>query len=71
MGTIQNSDTNIQASSLDDIKYLQNYEETNFNHFLNRMAEFLCKNKAAIPETNFDCGCSPKKRYANINLWLG
>ena len=28
MGVVQNSDTNVNASSLDDIKYLQNYEET-------------------------------------------
>ena len=71
MGVVQNSDTNVQASSLDDIKYLQNYLETMYNHSLNRMTEFLCENKEAIPESDVDCGCKGKKKYANINLWLG
>ena len=70
MGVVQNSDTNVNASSLDDIKYLQNYEETMYNHYLNRMADFLCANKAAIPESTFDCGCKPKRRFANVNLLL-
>lgn len=71
MGTVQNSDTNVQASSLDDIKYLQNYVETMYNHTLNRMMDFLCQNKSAIPESNVECGCKGKRKYANINLWLG
>lgn len=72
MGVVQNSDgMNVQKASLDDIKYLQNYEETMWNHHLNRMADFLCKNKEAIPESKYDCGCKPKTRYANTNLWLG
>ena len=71
MGVVQNSDTNVNAASLDDIKYLQNYEETMWNHYLNRMAEFLCQNKQAIPESNFNCDCKPRTKYANTNLWLG
>lgn len=71
MGVVQNSDTNVNAANIDDIKYLQNYEETMYNHYLNRMAEFLCENKEAIPESKYDCGCKPKKKYANVNLWLG
>lgn len=71
MGVVQNSDLNVNAASLDDIKYLQNYEETMYNHYLNRMAEFLCENKEAIPESKYDCGCKPKRKYANVNLFLG
>lgn len=71
MGVVQNSDMNVNRASIDDIKYLQNYEETNYNHYLNRMAEFLCDNKEAIPESSFNCGCKPKTKFANINLWLG
>lgn len=71
MGVVQNRDTNVNYVSLDDIKYLQNYEETMFNHYLNRMVEFLCENKAAFPESKFDCDCKPKGKYANVNLWLG
>lgn len=71
MGVVQNSDMNVNAASLEDIKYLQNYEETSYNHYLNRMQEFLCENKEAIPESNFVCGgCKPKKKFANVNLFL-
>lgn len=71
MGVVKNSDVNVQAASIDDIKYLQNYEETMYNHYLNRMAEFLCQNKLAIPESKFNCDCKPRTKYANTNLWLG
>lgn len=71
MGVVQNSDMNVNRASIDDIKYLQNYEETMYNHYLNRMAEFLCDNKEAIPENSFNCGCKPKTKFANTNLWLG
>ena len=71
MGVVKNSDTNVQAADIDDIKFLQNYEETNYCPYLNRMVEFLCANKEAIPESNFTCGCKPKKKFANVNLFLG
>ena len=72
MGVIQNYDTNVQASSLDDIKYLQNYLETLYNDKLNRIVEFLCANKEAIPEGAFVCdSCKPITKYANTNLYLG
>jgi len=71
MGVVKNSDTNVNASDIDDIKYVQNYLETEYNHTLNRMAEFLCENKAAFPECVFDCDCSHTPKYANINLFLG
>ena len=71
MGVVQNSDMNVNRASIDDIKYLQNYEETMYNHYLNIMAEFLCDNKEAIPESSFNCGCKPKTKFANTNLWLG
>jgi hypothetical protein len=71
MGVVQNSDANVNAANIDDIKYFQNYLETMYNHCLNRIAEFLCQNKEAIPESKFDCGCKPTNKYANVNLWLG
>ena len=71
MGVVQNSDTNVNAANIDDIKYYQNYLETMYNHCLNRIAEFLCENKEAIPESKFDCGCKPTNKYSNVNLWLG
>ena len=71
MGVVQNYDTNVSASNIDDIKYLQNYIETMYNDKLNRIVEFLCQNKEAIPESTFVCDCKPKTRYANTNLYLG
>lgn len=71
MGVVQNYDTNVQAKDLEDIKYLQNYIETMYNDKLNRMVEFLCQNKEAIPESKFTCGCKPKTKFANTNLFLG
>ena len=71
MGVVQNSDMNVNSATLDDIKYLQNYEETMWNHYLNRLAEFLCANKDAIPESTFNCDCEPERKFANVNLYLG
>ena len=71
MGVVKNSDTNVQAADIDDIKYLQSYEETMYNHHLNRMAEFLCQNKEAIPDSKYDRDSKPLQKYANVNLWLG
>lgn len=71
MGVVQNSDTNVNYVQIDDIKYVQSYQETMWNHYLNRLVEFLCKNKAAIPESTFTCGCKPKRKYANTNIYFG
>ena len=71
MGVVQNSDTNVNSVTVADIMHLQNYQETMLNHHLNRMVEFICENKAAFPEADFVCGCKPKRKYANTNLWLG
>lgn len=70
-GTVQNADTNVRDASVSDARYLRDYLETSFNHYLNRMSEFLCENKGAFPEYTFDCGCEPNVKYGNIGLWLG
>lgn len=72
MGVVQNSDTNVLSSNIDDIKHLQNYIETMFNHSLNRMAEFICNNQGAFPDCKIQCNtCKGMNKYANVNLWLG
>ena len=71
MGVVQNSDTNVNDAYLSDIKHLQFYVETLYDDKLNRMVEFLCANKEAIPESTFTCGCKPKTKFANTNLYLG
>lgn len=71
IGVVQNSDTNANTVDMEDIKFYQNYLETMYNHCLNRVAEFLCENKEAIPESTMDCDCKPERKYANVNLFLG
>lgn len=76
VGVSQNSEENINASSLSDIKYIKNGYETLFCDALNRMMDFLENNKAAFPEIDSKCACSKTKprlneRYANTGLYLG
>ena len=72
MGTVKNSDTNVNQSSAGEYTSLASYYRTYLNDAFNRIAEFLCENKAAFVEVDDDyCTCSEKPLYANINLWLG
>lgn len=71
IGVVKNSDTNASFADSKELSWLLDYHRTAYNHYLNRMAEYLCQQKAAIPESRYDCGCGPKKKYANINLFLG
>lgn len=70
-GVLQNYDTNMTAASLPDINYLKDTYDTYYNDALNRMTEFICKNKEAFPESDFQCGCGQHPKYARTGLWLG
>ena len=71
MGVVQNSDININAATLQDIQYLKDTYDTYYNDALNRMAEFICQNKGAYPESDFICGCGKNPKYARTGLYLG
>ena len=71
MGVVKNSDTNINPADLGDLNYLKQTYETYTNDAANRMTEFICKNKAAYPESDFVCGCGDGPKYGNTGLWLG
>lgn len=71
MGVVKDSDTNINAASLSDIQYMKDTYDTYYNDALNRMAEFICQNKDAFPESDFICGCGKNPKYARTGLWLG
>lgn len=71
LGVVRNTDTNAQYANLDDVKFLIDNYRTAVNHWQNRTIDFLCENKGAIPECQIDCGCGPKRKYANTGLWLG
>ena len=70
-GVVSNSDTNMNAASLQDIVYMKDTYDTYYNDALNRMVEFICKNEEAYPESNFVCGCGKSPKYARTGLWLG
>ena len=71
-GTVKNSDTNVMTVTRDEYDHLASYYRTYLNDAFNRIADFLCENKAAFKELpDGYCTCSSKPRYANCNLWLG
>lgn len=75
VGVAQDSDTNINAATLEGINKLHSYYETEACEKANRIVDFLKNNKAAFPELE-GCVCGDKGtglgvKYANCNLWLG
>lgn len=72
MGTVKNSDTNVNAVPGSEYTYLATYLKTYLNDAYNRMVEFLCEERAAFKELPEGfCTCSSKPLYANTGLWLG
>ena len=72
MGVVKNSDTNVQATSAGDVKYMAEYYETFFYDAVNKLMDFLCENKEAYEEVpDGFCTCQRKPRYARTDLWLG
>lgn len=72
MGVVKNSDTNVQATSAGDVKYMAEYYETFFYDAVNKLMDFLCENKEAYEEVpDGFCTCQRKPRYARTGLWLG
>lgn len=70
-GLVKNSDINISPAQLSEILYVRDVNEVYFNDACNRLAEFLCDNAGAYPESEFDCGCKPKRKFGRTGLWLG
>lgn len=71
MGVVQNSDTNVNSVGLDDIKYLRDTFNGYWDSSVNKMYEYLKKNKEAFPEF---IGCNKiniKAKFGNTGLWLG
>lgn len=71
MGLVQNSDTNVNSVTLQEVNRMKDEYETLYNDALNRMSEFICEHKDAFPESDFICGCGESPRYARTGLWLG
>lgn len=71
MGTVKNSDVNVNQVQAGEMKYIASYNETVYVDYVNKMVKFLCQNSSAYPEYDFDCKCGNAPLYANNNLWLG
>ena len=72
MGTVKNSDVNVNSVGGNEYTYLATYTKTYLNDAYNRIVEFLCQEKAGFPELpDGFCTCSSKPLYANTGLWLG
>lgn len=72
MGVVKNNDTNVQATTAEDVKSLSEYYGTFFYDYVNKMMDFLCQNKGAFVELpDGFCSCKRKPKYARTALWLG
>lgn len=60
MGVVQNSDSNVNAVSLSDIKYLKDSFDTYYGDALNRMCNYLSEKFGR-----------KERKYGNTGLWLG
>ena len=72
MGTVKNSDTNVQPVDSTDMKALAEYYMTFFYDVINKTWDFLCENKAAFSEIPEGfCSCRKKPLYGRTGLYLG
>lgn len=76
-GTIRVSDTNMNYSTVDDIKFLQHHFETYVAEYENRLSSYLCANKSDFPELHAEIPSymdAPRsgETFSNTGgLWLG
>ena len=73
IGVAQQFSTEVNTTSLEDTKYLQNYYETKADFYANRLTKFLIKNAKNIPE--YKCTCnditSPNTVHPVSSIYLG
>lgn len=76
-GVVRVSDTNMNYSSVDDIKFLQQHFNTYIAEYEDRLSKYLCANKSNFPELQAEIPSymdtpSVGKEYSNTGgLWLG
>ena len=76
-GVVRVSDTNMNYSSVEDIKFLQQHFNTYVAEYEDRLSKYLCANKSNFPEIQAEIPSymdSPSvgKDYSNTGgLWLG
>lgn len=76
-GVVRVSDTNMNYSSVDDIKFLQQHFNTYIAEYEDRLSKYLCSNRSNFPELGVEIPSymdtpSVGKEYSNTGgLWLG
>ena len=76
-GVVRVSDTNMNYTSVEDIKFLQQHFTTYIAEYEDRLSKYLCSNKSNFPEIQAEIPSymdSPSvgKDYSNTGgLWLG
>ena len=76
-GVVRVSDTNMNYSSVDDIKFLQQHFNTYIAEYEDRLSKYLCSNRSNFPELQAEIPSymdtpSVGKEYSNTGgLWLG
>ena len=76
-GVVRVSDTNMNYTSVDDIKFLQQHFNTYVAEFEDRLSKYLCSNKSNFPEIQAEIPSymdepTIGKDYSNTGgLWLG
>ena len=73
IGIAQQFSNEVNTTSLEDTKYLQNYWETKADFYANRLTKFLIQNSNNIPE--YHCSCSeitsPNEKHPVCSIYLG
>lgn len=76
-GVVRVSDTNMNYSSVEDIKFLQSHFETYIAEFEERLSKYLCSNRSNFPELGAEIPSymdkpTIGKDFSNTGgLWLG
>lgn len=76
-GVVRVSDTNMNYSTVDDIKFLQHHMDTYVAEYEERLSKYLCANRSNFPELSADIPSymdepTLGKDFANTSgLWLG
>lgn len=76
IGVSKDSDTNIAQASIEELKYLINWNNTQVAEYATRLSKYLCENKDVFEELDDKCGCGGNypilgHKYANVPLYLG
>ena len=73
IGIAQQFSNEVNTTSLEDTKYLQNYWESKADFYANRLTKFLIQNSKNIPE--YKCSCSeitsPNEKHPVCSIYLG